>query len=158
MKSKPSKHFSIPLSLCQLKTQTKVKPLDYEMNTLSTEYNGFPKILIWYYRVIGITFGGIQVKGNTEFVANKWLRYYSYLSIIAYSVVTSMFINKRLHDQDHLTILENGLHFTYYLTGSFAILDIIQYIANQLFLTSNGIQMIKIIAEYGLGLKQVFCF
>ena len=115
------------------------------------EYNGFPKIIIWYYRAIGITFGGLVFNEKNEIVSNKWLRHLGTVIAVLCVIVLILIIYFFMNDQDHLIIYEKGFHLTYYLTGSLVAMDVIQIVVNHLFNNSNAIPIFKTINEYGLG-------
>ena len=124
-----------------------------DMKNMWSESNGFPKFFIWYFRLIGVTFGGIQVKGINHYVSNKWLRYYGYLATICYTLVMSYVIHKRMNDPDILLIYNNGFRLIYYLNSVILSMDIIQIVINQWYLNSNAIHMIESIGFYGLSNK-----
>ena len=133
--------------------KTLVKPFDSKINmkNMWSESNGFPKFFIWYYRVIGVTFGGIQVKGINHYVSNKWLKYYGYFATICYTLIMSYVIHLKMNDPDILLIYNNGFRLTYYLNSFILSMDIIQIIINQWYLNSNAIHMIENIGVYGLS-------
>ena len=135
--------------------QTKVKAFNNKMfnKQIKTvqKKRGFPKFLIWYYRIIGITFGGIQFNQNNEIVSNKWLRYYGFLSTIVYSVIGLIAIYHKMNDHVHLSFYENGLKMTYYTMSWLMTMNVIQIVNNQISVNKYGIPMIEAIGKYGLG-------
>ena len=118
----------------------------------NNKINEIPRVIIWYYRVIGVTFGGIQFNQNRQLVSNEWLRFIGFLATISYFVAGFFFIHFRMHDPDYIALYQNGLHFTYYLSALILVTDIIQIVVNQLFLNSNAIPMFDHIYRLGLGL------
>ena len=140
--------------------QTKVKDFNIEMFDRKVKAvqkkRGFPKFLIWYYRIIGITFGGIQFKANNEIVSNKWLRYYGFLSTVVYSVIGLIAIYMRMSDPVYLKFYENGLELTYFSIGWVMFMNVIQIVNNQLFVNKSGVLMIETVSRFGLGIVLKF--
>ncbi len=45
------------------------------------------KIFIWFYRLIGLTFGGLVISSNEKLVSNKLLKRYGILTFILLSIL-----------------------------------------------------------------------
>ena len=40
------------------------------------------KITIWFFRAIGITFGGLQIESNLKLSVNRFFRFYGYFVVL----------------------------------------------------------------------------
>jgi hypothetical protein len=72
-------------------------------------------ILIWYYRIFGITFGGLIFGKSGEFIINKKLKIFGHFLtlslIIVYIVFSRILINSEVINH----IRDDGFKVTYYL-------------------------------------------
>ena len=151
-----SKLGQLLLAICQMKN--KVMDIDYKANMLSTsdqpcQYQVFSKPVLWYYRSIGVTFGGLTADSNNQIVSNKWLRYWSNMCTISIVVIGLVMIYFRMYGQNLMTIYDMGLQTTYYLLALINTLDILVILVNQIFMNYYAIPILEIIRQHGIGMN-----
>jgi len=109
-----------------------------------------PKIIIWYYRIIGITFGGIILKNN-KFETNTILKYYSFGVVLIY-VAFGLFGNYIIISAPEFkAVYDSGLPYVYYLFIFVLLLSLSQILVNVWFLQCNGLQIVELFQKLGLG-------
>ena len=116
----------------------------------------FPVFIIYYFRAIGVTFGGLTFREKNQISSNKWLKFYGYVTTVCSILGGIAVIYYKMNDPNYLSVYESGLQFTYYLMLSIILMDFIHIVVNQLFLNSNAIPMIEMINQYGMGMSFKF--
>jgi hypothetical protein len=104
------------------------------------------KIILWYYRLIGLPFGGITIKGFS-IGTNKFLKFYGYVMAMVITVSNILGIYFFTKNPDLNLIFENSravMYLTTIINGMFN-LDII---INAWFLQLCGKRMIEIICKF----------
>jgi hypothetical protein len=110
------------------------------------------KIIIWYYRIIGVTFGGVVIKNN-QYEGSLLLKRYSLLIALLDAITGNICIFILINSREFNAIYDTGLPFVYCLMILTFSLVVCQTLANEWFLQKNGLKIISIMAKYGLGLK-----
>jgi hypothetical protein len=52
------------------------------MSKIDSKVALIAKAYIWFYRILGLTFGGVSIDSENKFYVNKYLKYYGLLSSI----------------------------------------------------------------------------
>jgi hypothetical protein len=106
-----------------------------------------PTVLIFYYRIFGITFGGL-VKRNGEFVVNKKFKLFGNiftLSLIGLYLITSRYLfDSRFLDQ----IYASGFTIVYYLIILCREIRDILVVINLYYYQFKGFELFKVLIEY----------
>jgi hypothetical protein len=106
-----------------------------------------PKVLIYYYRIFGITFGGL-VERNGELVVNEKFKLFGNLvtiSLIGLYIITSRCVfDSRFFDQ----IYASGFTVVYYLIILCREIRDILVIINLYYYQFKGFELFKVLVEY----------
>lgn len=105
------------------------------------------KFLLFYYRSIGVTFGGLTLINNeliTKSYLNKLGYFTSVLIIIANGLITyGFYINATIY-----AIYKSGFEVMYYLILGQVTLISIEVSINVLHLQRNGVHLFKVMTDY----------
>jgi len=114
----------------------------YEENHLR-----FPLIL-QYYRIIGITFGGLSVGSNGELKTNNYMKVFGYIYALIVTTFTFVGISFISTLEDVTDIRNSGLNFIYYLIMMSFFCYITAAMSNLWFLQHHGMKLLIIIRKY----------
>jgi hypothetical protein len=118
--------------------------------------------IIWFYRVLGITFGGLSVGNDGEILEKKSFKIFGYIYAFMatiLSIIGMIFITRI---GDILNIYNRGFSFVYYLITTTIIFYFIVVMSNLWFLQHNGLKLLLIIKKYKYSdyriLFNIICF
>jgi len=112
------------------------------------------RTIIWFYRFIGMTFGGIAINSNGNLYINKYFKYYgfiggfliTFLNIIAFTITTSLLQTNSQHRTESI-----NSYFTAILkTGS----ELLHISVSLWFLIRNGFRFIEILFKLKMGINK----
>jgi hypothetical protein len=114
----------------------------------------------WFYRILGITFGGISINSENKFFVNKYLKYYGILCSI---LITLFYINGiivSLTSEEILAVYKYGQDMIYWVGVLTNLFLTIQIIVNLWFLNLNSTNFMEILAQYNMkiGKNQIIIF
>jgi len=111
-------------------------------------------LTITYYRVIGITFGGITVdKSSGKFNSNLFLKFYGIVSGIGLSAM-SLFASYLCLSLPEVSVLrQSDMKNIYYFITIWCLLTNAQIVINITFLNRIGIKLYEIIEKYPMHNK-----
>lgn len=109
----------------------------------------FLNFVICFYRVSGITFGGISLDKNGNIIKSKFLNYFGWIGFCFYVI---MIFSHLIHLIDHISV-----RYSFENTKLFIILTLIYHFISSVIITSipltnqiYGFKMIKTIIKYSL--------
>jgi hypothetical protein len=108
------------------------------------------RTIIWFYRFISITFGGIAVNSNGNLCINKYFKYYgffggfliTFLNVIAFTITISLL---QTNSQQNVNIFTAMLK-----TGS----ELLHISVSLWFLIRNGFRFIEILFKLKMGINK----
>jgi len=115
---------------------------------------------IWFYRILGLTFGGVSINSENKFFVNKYLKYYGIFSSI---LITLFYINGiivSLTSEEILAVYKYGQDMIYWVGVLTNLFLTIQIIVNLWFLNLNSTNFMEILVQYKLkiGKNQIIIF
>lgn len=124
------------------------------LNIFSKQFSSISLITITYYRIIGITFGGIKVdKFNGRFITNCFLKIYGILigiGLLAMSLFATCMYTK-LPEISELS--QSEIRNIYYLLNIWLVLFNIFHAINIFNMNRNGIKLYTIVEKYPIKSK-----
>jgi hypothetical protein len=115
---------------------------------------------IWFYRMLGITFGGISINSENKFFVNKYLKYYGFLYTIVitlYNITVFLIFST---SEEVLAAYKYGQVVVYWVVILINLLLIFQIMVNLWYLNLNGMKFIEIFVQYdmNIGKNQIIIF
>jgi len=112
------------------------------MAPIPSKTSKITKFLIWFYRVLFMTFGGIAINSEDKLYINKYLKYYGYcgLILIPLSNIIAFYISMSKIPLDK----NPGLVVTYYVSLLINGLQVFHVSANLWFMNRNGFRFFEI--------------
>jgi hypothetical protein len=112
------------------------------------------RVYIWFYRILGFTFGGVSIDSENKLFVNKYLKYYGFFwSIVATLYNITGLIVLSTSDQI-LAIYKSGQVIAYCLCFLIGFLSVFQIIVNIWYLNLKGIKFMEIFVQYDLNIKK----
>jgi len=111
-------------------------------------------LTITYYRVIGITFGGITAdKISGKFNCNLFLKYYGIFIGIGLSAISLLVSYAFLSLPEISVLLQSDMKMIYYFITIWCLLINVQVMLNMTFLNRTGIKLYGIVEKYPMHNK-----
>ncbi len=105
-------------------------------------------IILWFCRILGLTFGGIVIKENGEFSVNKILKIYGNIFTIIIIIIE---IYMRIECRNEINfIYESNFKIFYYLSNASIALISANIILNLLYVQLKGFRLCKLWLNYPL--------
>ena len=121
----------------------KVKVLNRQIfsHPLATTY-------LWFYRLIGITFGGLSIDSNGKFHINRCLKIFGYCYEIFYAVLFIICFNYMLSTTQFQSLYENNDETAYFVVIFYYCSQLVQIIVNLFYLNRKGMVFVKVMVEF----------
>jgi len=124
------------------------------MSKIKSKVTLIARAYIWFYRIIGITFGGVNIDSENKLFFSKYLKYYGFLfSIVATLYNITGFLVFSTSDQ-FLAVYRSGQVMAYCLSFLISFLVVFQIIVNIWYLNLKGIKFMKIFVQYDLNIRK----
>ncbi len=124
------------------------------MSKINSKVTLIARAYIWFYRIIGITFGGVSIDSENKLFFSKYLKYYGFLfSIIATLYNITGFLVFSTSDQ-FLAVYRSGQVMAYCLGFLINFLVVFQIIVNIWYLNLNGIKFMEVYVQYDLNIRK----
>jgi len=112
------------------------------------------KAYVWFYRIIGITFGGIAFNNEGKLYVNKYLTYYGY-STAVFITTSNIFGFIYAMKSREVTEIYNSGQVIVYLCGLLtSCLQVFHVLVNLWYLNRNGIKFLNTFYEYKMRIKK----
>jgi hypothetical protein len=130
------------------------------MTRINSKVALIARAYIWFYRILGITFGGISIDSENKFFINKYLKYYGFLYnivIILYNITGFLVIST---SEEILAAYKYGQIWVYWVIVLINLLLLFQIMVNLWYLNLNGMKFIEIFVQYDMkiGKNQIIIF
>jgi hypothetical protein len=115
---------------------------------------------IWFYRILGLTFGGVSIDSENKLFVNKYLKYYGFLCCIVATLHNiTVFIIFATSDEI-LVAYKYGQVMAYWVVILTNLLLIFQITVNLWYLNLNGMKFVEIFVQYdmNIGKNQIIIF
>jgi hypothetical protein len=116
------------------------------------------KIYIWFYRLIGITFGGLVINSNEKLVSNKLLKYYGILFFILLSISNIYGLINGLKSPQLISSYGSGFMILYLMILLIMILRLSLIFLNYLYSNLNGIEFFYALKNIEINKNQRILF
>jgi hypothetical protein len=130
------------------------------MSKINSKVALIVKVYIWFYRILGLTFGGVSIDSENNFYVNKYLKYYGFLCSIGITLynITGFIIFST--SDEILDVYKSGQVMAYCLGILTNFLTLFQIIVNVWYLNLNGMKFIEIFVQYdmNIGKNQIIIF
>jgi len=107
------------------------------------------KIILWYFRIFGMTFGGFTLNKNEEFIVNRKLKIFGHIYTILITVSLNISIlasNKSNNDLE--AIYNSGYKIVYHLIIIFSLLTRFLVFFNFGYIQLRGFELFKVLFSY----------
>jgi hypothetical protein len=122
--------------------------------TLSSKVALMARAYIWFYRLLGLTFGGVSINSENKFFVNKYLKYYGFLCSIGATLYNIIGFFIFATSEQILAIYRSGQVMAYYLGVLINFLLVFQITVNFWYLNLNGIKFMEIFIQYDLNIRK----
>jgi hypothetical protein len=122
--------------------------------TLNSKVALIARAYIWFYRLLGLTFGGISINSENKFFVNKYLKYYGFLfSTIAtlYNIIGFFIIST---SDEILAVYRSGQVMAYCLGALINLLLVFQILVNIWYLNLKGMKFMEIFVQYDMNIRK----
>lgn len=130
------------------------------LNYFEKHYLIIARLLLWFHRILGLTFGGLVIDSNGKLSFNKYYKYYGYLVLIAFVSYDSIhFII--IHSQEMIEVSEKSKisKSVPYILASVGMAWNAYKIVNLYHFNRHGMKFIKILVEIiSEDIKHLFSF
>jgi hypothetical protein len=116
------------------------------------------KIYIWFYRLIGMTFGGLVINSNEKLVSNKLLKYYGILTFILIAMSNFYGVINGLKSPQLISSYESGFMTLYLMILLIMILRLSLIFLNYLYSNLNGIEFFYALKNIEINKNQRLLF
>ena len=103
---------------------------------------------LWFYRMIGITFGGLSIDSNGRFHINKYLKFFGYFYAIVFSFVFFIGFNYMLTTETFKSLYTEDDHVAHYAVILYYSSQMFHIIINLFYLNRREINFVKIFVEF----------
>jgi len=134
--------------------------LTIKMRELKPKVSLIMRIYVWFYRIIGITFGGLAFNEEGKLYANRYLKYFGHFTAIFITIVN---ISGFIYVMESPQVIEvyNSGQITRYVSGALINgLQVFHVLVNLWYLNRNGIKFLNTFYDYGMriGKNQILLF
>jgi len=105
-------------------------------------------LLLWYYRVLGLTFGGSTITQNNELAVNQKLKYFGHITTLLITILLNILMQLNAEPEHMKQLYNTEFKLIYYLFFLIKILTRIQFSVNLIYYQMRGIQFFKLLLEY----------
>jgi MFS family permease len=105
-------------------------------------------LIIWYYRILGITFGGLSVGSDGVFREKRLLKIFGYIYASLVTIMATIGTILTFTIKDILDIYEGGFPIIYYIIIATLSFYVIVALSNLWFFQHNGMKLLIIIKKY----------
>jgi hypothetical protein len=130
------------------------------MTRINSKVALIARAYIWFYRILGITFGGVSIDSENNFYVNKYLKYYGLLYTIVITLynITGFLVFST--SDEVLAAYKYGQVMAYWVVILTNLLLIFQIMVNLWYLNLNGMKFIEIFHQYdmNIGKNQIIIF
>jgi hypothetical protein len=124
------------------------------MSKIDSKFALIARAYIWFYRILGITFGGVSIDSENNFYVNKYLKYYGFLYTIVITLCSVTVFLVFSTSDEVLDAYKHGQVMTYWVVVLTSLLLIFQVMVNLWYLNLNGIKFIEIFVQYDMNIKK----
>jgi hypothetical protein len=120
----------------------------FSVQKLSKKVNSVHLIILWFCRILGLTFGGLVIKENGEFSVNKTLKIYgNFITIII--IIFEIFFYIEFKDEYDF-IYESNFKIFYSITNTILVFTYVNTILNLFYIQFKGFDLCKLWFSYRL--------
>jgi hypothetical protein len=105
-------------------------------------------LIIWYYRILGITFGGLSVGSNGECSEKRLLKRFGYIYASLVTIMATVGTILTFRIKDLLDIYEGGFPIIYYIITATLSFYVIVALCNLWFFQYNGMEILIVIKKF----------
>jgi hypothetical protein len=117
-------------------------------NIMETKKKTRIPFIIWYYRILGITFGGLSVGSDGEFREKRLLKIFGYIYASLVTIMATVGTILTFTIKDIMDIYEGGFPIIYYIIIATLSFYVIVALSNLWFLQHNGMKLLIVIKKY----------
>ncbi len=128
------------------------------MHEMNQKVSLIIKIYIWFYRLIGMTFGELVINSNEKLVSNKLLKYYGILTLILLLISKFYGLKNGLKSPQLISSYESGFMTLYLMILLIMILRISLIFLNYLYSNLNGIEFFYALKSIEINKNQRLLF
>jgi hypothetical protein len=130
------------------------------MSKINSKVALIAKAYIWFYRILGLTFGGVSINSENIFYINKYLKYYGFLCSIGITLYNTTGFIIFVTSDEILDVYKSGQVMAYCLGVLTNFLTLFQIIANLWYLNLNGMKFMEVLVQYdiNIGKNQIIIF
>ncbi len=110
------------------------------------------RVYIWFYRLLGITFGGIAINSDEKLYSNRHLKYFGYLFALSFTTIsiTSFYF----FVPSNKAIYKSGELFVYCMVFATKGLQIIHGLVNLWYLNISCFKFLEIYSQFQMEIKR----
>ncbi len=120
----------------------------FKQNRMKTKKKTRIPLIIWYYRILGITFGGLSVGSDGVFREKRLLKIFGYIYASLVTIMATIGTILTFTIKDILDIYEGGFPIIYYIIIATLSFYVIVALSNLWFFQHNGMKLLIIIKKY----------
>ncbi len=128
------------------------------MHEMNQKVSLIIKIYIWFYRLIGMTFGELVINSNEKLVSNKLLKYYGILTLILLLISKFYGLKNGLKSPQLISSYESGFMTLYLMILLIMILRISLIFLNYLYSNLKGIEFFYALKNIEINRNQRILF
>jgi hypothetical protein len=124
------------------------------MSKINSKVVLIAKAYIWFYRILGLTFGGVSIDSENKFYVNKYLKHYGFLCSIGITLYNIIGFIIFATSDEILDVYKSGQVMAYYWGILTYFLTLFQIIVNLWYLNLNGMKFIEIFVQYETNIRK----
>jgi len=103
---------------------------------------------LWYYRALGITFGGCDINKQGEICTNQTWKIIGYLGLTIHMILIMISTYYGVTQDQNIRAVQNSVEFVYYSLIMIQITYNLNVFINIWFIQTHGYEMLKTIMKY----------
>jgi hypothetical protein len=124
------------------------------MSKIDSKVALIARAYIWFYRILGITFGGASIDSENKFFVNKYLKYYGFVYTVVITLYNIIGFIVILTSEEVLAVYKYGQDMIYWIGILANLLLMSQIVVNFWFLNLKGIKFMEIFVQYDLNIRK----
>jgi hypothetical protein len=108
----------------------------------------FIRLLLWYYRIFGLTFGGLIITKTNECKINQNLKRFGFITTILIIIIMNYLHFDYNKPELKNKIYSHGFKTIYYLLWTVGLLSKIQFSLNFCYIQFRGFDLFRILVKY----------
>ena len=109
---------------------------------------------LWFYRLIGITFGGLSIDSNGKFHINRCLKLFGYFYAIVFSVVFVICFSYMLTTERFKSLYADNDRTAYFVVIFYYTSQLVHIIINLWYLNRKGLTFVRIFVTFQMQIQK----